>query len=373
MSISISYLRVLLALWVFSLHSGFYNDIVSFLHRPYQDDPDGAIAVVGFFTISGYLIHYILSYKYPSNSLGDFWHFFVSRFLRIYPLFFVVFLILLPFSGVYFTHLIFGLLIPFGIYEFFLSPVAPDKILSITSNYFGQTWTLGFDAVYYPLGFLVFKSKRFFYFLYTLLWVLFFAWWIFSKPQDWLSYFYFSFVHTLLCFLTGFLAFKINPPQKAFNKIFAFLSFITIVVLIYIPIYINEFLQDFISIIAFGIVVSELGKNRQSKYEKLLADFTFGFYLVHRPIITMLKTHILLEFILAFILALVFGLLIENKIIEPIRYKYINSTLHNHRQKISHITLPKLIYILTTAFILVASSYNIYILYTKYIKTSLHL
>ncbi len=361
MSLTISYLRFFLAFAVFDQHYGLYGYILRVFHINKILAPDGTLAVRGFLVISGYLIHYILSKKYPSNTLGDFWHFFVSRFLRIYPLFLVVFFcirVFIKFSIL--KSIFFGLLIPFGIYEFFQNPfVSVVNMDKLQPPAYAQAWTLSYDAVFYPLGFLFFKSRRFLIISSFLCILGFFVWWVFGDNSLWWPDFYLSFIPNLLAFISGFLAFKINSPSAQKHNILSLLSFLAILYTMYTPFFLSPFLQDIISIISFGILVSELGKNGQSKYEKPIADFTFAFYLIHYPVL-FINVPFGIKILISIALAIFFGLLIENKIIENLRYLYIKHVLQTQKASISHITIPKYTYTFSTLFLATAFFVNMY-------------
>ena len=120
--ISLGYLRVILAFTVMFIHYGIVKSTTMSTVSP------GAIAVVGFFTISGYLVYKILDGgRYGSASFKDFLIFVESRYLRIYPLYIFVgtfFLLVYFFLGqrYSFLHIFSWLsLIPVGYMTSFLT------------------------------------------------------------------------------------------------------------------------------------------------------------------------------------------------------------------------------------------------------------
>ncbi|MEM3846790.1 MAG: acyltransferase family protein [Candidatus Parvarchaeota archaeon] len=372
MKITISYLRVFLALTVFDVHSGiFVNYLLPFLAKyNISFAADGVLAVSGFFIISGYLVHYILSSKYPTKTLSDFFHFSISRYLRIWPLFFVILILLTPYTISHWHYSIsktiaYSTLIIAGLYFFLGFPLSSSArtIPFSTPHIYATPWTLCYDAVFYPLGFLFFKSKKFLYFAFFVFLLLFFVWWIYSPPQNgylpsfWKLNFYKSPIPNSLAFISGFLAFKINPPSRDFNKYLAIVSFIVILYTMYTPFFLSVYQQQLISIICFSILVSELGKNKQSRFEKPLADFTFAFYLIHYELLFLIKNHFEV-FCISFVLALVFGLLIENKIIEKLRYHYIKHILTPSTNKLSNTKFPKTIFYISGFMIIVSAIVN---------------
>src|SRR5438874_948988 len=83
-------LRLALALCIYFVHTGWLGGFAVF--------PDRFRAVYTFFIISGFYMAYILNKKYVGKK-SSYFLFISNRFLRIYPLYWVIFLLTIIFSG----------------------------------------------------------------------------------------------------------------------------------------------------------------------------------------------------------------------------------------------------------------------------------
>jgi len=163
--ITLGWLRILLALMVIDEHYGYFEGLFDWfvkkqgLSLHFSFVSDGDIAVTGFFIMSGFLVAEMLESKYPSNSAKDFLHFVASRYLRIYPLYLFVFSIYVLFiKGGEITWdkiALNALLIPYGFLDLFSKDHLFNHIILTPA------WTLSLDLVFYPIGYLFYKNRKF--------------------------------------------------------------------------------------------------------------------------------------------------------------------------------------------------------------------
>lgn len=100
----------------------------------------------------------------------------------------------------------------------------------------------------------------------------------------------------------------------------------------YIPFGLSVFAADLLAIITFSVIVSELAKNGQGRFESFLGSFTFSIYLLHQYVFHMLKHHTTIihkrttvAFLLDIILSTLVAIFIEEKIIEKRRHRWLSN------------------------------------------------
>ena len=155
----------------------------------------GLIAIILFFTLSGFLITFILAEKKYNNKDIDIKVFYKRRFLRVFPLYFSV--IILSF---FIFYLLFGeFYSPSALTLFFTLILAPN-----ISHAFGigwglspQIWTIGTEIQFYLLGPLVVKYFKNLLFITISLFLIL----------------------SILPHFTLFLINKINPNQELLNLV----------------------------------------------------------------------------------------------------------------------------------------------------------
>jgi peptidoglycan/LPS O-acetylase OafA/YrhL len=125
---------------------------------------DGARAVLLFYTISGFLISYVLHEKYGVDRNGT-RAFFRSRFLRIYPLWWAVLIFTILFdlwrgaSSLIPSNLIPAVLL-FGLDWIIPLRNFPDFDWTILPPGTSVAWTLGAEATFYLMAPLILRSNR---------------------------------------------------------------------------------------------------------------------------------------------------------------------------------------------------------------------
>lgn len=300
---TLAWLRVLLALMVLDLHYGFYRDLVAphivALLGPLAWLNDGAIAVFGFFILSGYLVADMLEKRYPLRGVGDFGHFLLGRIARIYPLYWLVlgvWLILrpqpLPAPGALLANI---LLFPYGLWAFFMDQQRTGPLFSYLALV--PAWTLALDLVFYPVGAVLVAGRR-----WLPLWLgiglalLLIAAWQAPAGVGKVAYaaWHFRFWTTagpnLLAFVLG-LAMRLwgkalpRPPWAVFTALLALMY------VAYLPWGLGNYGATLLSLAALLWLVHHLAGAGRGPYEALLGNATYAVYLVHVPVLLLLWAH----------------------------------------------------------------------------------
>lgn len=341
--ITLGWLRVVLAFMVIDLHYGIFREIFDHFATLENNTSrfyfcgDGNIAVSGFFIMSGYLVSEILRKKYPSNSRRDFFHFVASRYLRILPLYLFVLcgylLVMFSLGHRYNSSLVVfnAALLPYGLLDYFSSSLLYRHFLIIPA------WTLSLDLVSYPIGFILLKQRKYLIGTAVILLVYYVFVWIYSPTPSgtmsfnataswWHERFYTTIQPNMLAFVMGMLA---NLYFKD-RKLPAFALYAGIFLLLYVcylPLFIGYFGAQFIGMISLVLIASSLAKNGMSKYESLFGSFTFAIYLIHRPVLDILRPYIdqakVTTFFINIALAFIIAIFVEEKFVEFRRREWL--------------------------------------------------
>jgi len=300
---TLGWMRVALALMVVDLHYGFFREhIAPSLEAavgPLAWVNDGALAVFGFFSLSGYLVaDMIVTGRYPVRSAGDLVRFTLSRWARIYPLYWLVLvswlLIQPPVDWVSVAANV--LLWPYGLWSFFYDQArfGPlfDHLLLVPA------WTLALDLVLYPLGaVLVFGDRRW-------LWAciaLSLAWWAWAASlappgaglaaYSWWHFRYWTGAGSgVLAFALGLLL-RREAGSLPRIKGSGWLAAGLVLWCAYLPIGLGYFSAGLIATVALAWIVHLLAGNGRGPQEAALGNFTYALYLLHAPVIYWASAH----------------------------------------------------------------------------------
>lgn len=355
---TIGHIRVALALMVINLHYKIYENAFNSIIFPRISElkinlyfcGDGNIAVAGFFIISGYLVSEIFDKKYKTENYIDFLHFTTSRYARIFPLYLIV---LFTYTAIqFFIHhlidksfatpslkniILNATLLPYGIYDYFNinSPL-------FTHNIIGPAWTLCLDLVFYPLGFILLKEKKFLWATFLMLATFYAGFYIFKSDDlgtnncnpwgNWWHHSFYTLIEpNMLCFVSGMLA-NIYLKNKKIPKYIWYLSMISLFYVCYFPAlphYIGYFGAYAIGILSLMAIIGFAGNNGRSKYENELSNFTYSIYLVHIPTITLLSffahRFTIPSLCISIMLAYVISKYLEGRVIERKRRALLES------------------------------------------------
>ncbi|PMP93266.1 MAG: hypothetical protein C0170_00495, partial [Hydrogenobaculum sp.] len=330
---TLGWLRVLFALSVIDTHLGFYKHFFDRFLAPFFIDifkkpifyfvGDGHLAVYGFFMLSGYLVASI-SKKYQNPSFKALLHFTFTRYMRIYPLYLVLFAvfftILKPHANA--TYFFYNSLIPYGIIAFF----DKEKPLLFASLLIPQAWTLCYDVVFYPIGFVVSFYKKYFYPFFISFLILFliaiskkdipFA--LFSNANFFHLYFYSLIDFCFLAFIIGIFLYHMKSHIPKSKKLFIF-SMLLYIYICYLPFFLNPFLGYIFGLIALSYIIFYLGENGKGPIENFLGNFTYSLYLLHYPIYIYFVHNPYKVLFISLILAFLVAVSVEN-LFERIRH-----------------------------------------------------
>ncbi|MHB8422961.1 MAG: acyltransferase family protein [Leptospirales bacterium] len=343
--ITLGWVRVLLALMVIDEHYGYFEHLFDWLVKKegltlhFSFVSDGDLGVTGFFIMSGFLVAEILENKYPSNSWKDFLHFVSSRYLRIFPLYLFVFCIYLLFiaaKGASWEKIALNaFLLPYGFSDFFSTDHLFDHILLTPA------WTLSLDLVFYPIGYLFYKNRRFLLVSISAL-ILYFCFVWFISPSEsgtirynenswWNNQVYSTAEPGLFAFLSGMFS-RIFLKAVRIPVSLVTLSFLLLFYVCYIPYGISYFGSHFLGQASLLVIITAFARNGYSKEESFLGSLTYSTYLIHLPIFLVVSRIAPLEGISRLIplaITLVFSLivarLIEEELVERSRKKWLNS------------------------------------------------
>jgi peptidoglycan/LPS O-acetylase OafA/YrhL len=343
--VTLGWLRILLALMVIDEHYGYFEGLFDWFVKKqglsfhFSFVSDGDIAVTGFFMMSGFLVVEILENKYPSNSRKDFLHFVVSRYLRIYPLYLFVFFIYLLFiaeNGISWDKIALNiLLVPYGFFDFFSKDHLFNHIILTPA------WTLSLDLVFYPIGYLFFKNKKFLLISFSALLLYFsFIWFIapasnptvlYSEDSWWNDHVYSTIEPNLFAFLSGMLSRMYLKTVKISSSILG-LSFLVFIYACYIPYGVSYFGSHFMGQASLLVIITAFARNGYSKEESFLGSLTYSTYLIHLPVLLVVSriAHMegvtrLIPLTITLVLSLLVARFIEEDIVERSRKKWLAS------------------------------------------------
>jgi peptidoglycan/LPS O-acetylase OafA/YrhL len=285
---------------VLDLHYGFFRHLVQPTLQarwgPLAWVNDGAIAVFGFFSLSGYLVaEMVLSGRYRLASPRDLVRFVLSRWARLYPLYWLVLLVWVasqPWPGVWRLAGELALL-PYGIWSFFYDQqrYGPlfDHLLLVPS------WTLALDLVFYPIGALLVLRR----WSWLLAWLtLCLAAWVVAAwlaPADsgrcgysWWHFRYWTAAQpALFAFLLG-LALRKAAARIGRPKGSASLAIAVVLWCSYLPFGLGYFAAGLLATLALAWLVHLMAGQGRGKHEALLGNMSYAIYLIHIPVITWL-------------------------------------------------------------------------------------
>ncbi|MFO1322764.1 MAG: acyltransferase [Burkholderiales bacterium] len=290
-------LRFVLSLLVIDAHYGFVQPHVQLaaLGRFGIDGlayvGSGGIAVSGFFVISGYLIALVLDRKYDRGGRGAL-AFYVSRALRIYPLYWLVFAAYWlalsgpPMDASRLTGNL--LLIPYGIAGMAMDRNGPGLANLTETMLIGPSWTLCYDLVFYLLAPWLFMRKH------TSWWIAglslaYFAVFIAVAPPlppVWSQFFYETGPPYLFMFAAGALAYhyrrKLAWGPRAAAALAAALLWIT-----YVPVGLTNLAVNHLlaGLLFAPLVVILAARRAATRTDRVLGDLTYATYLVHLPLL----------------------------------------------------------------------------------------
>lgn len=295
--------RFLLSCMVLDQHLGFFRDWVLphylnfFGIQHFSPIGGGGVAVTGFFVLSGYLIAHVLQGRYASDGRPAVLRFYVSRFLRILPLYWLILLLmaltyaLLGLSGgtvqgfrlfQNLTLLGVGLQL-FGWGNHPLGGLGISQILLLP-----QVWTIGLDLLFYLVAPFILpypKLRRSLLLVGAVALVLYIPA-LPTVPQWFISFYGFGWVYWV-AFLAG-AEFRLNRWQ--FAPAWLLPAVLIIAMAAWLPLFLPPVLWQLATIPAFALLVGHLGVRRNTPpLDRFLGELTYAVYLLQLPILDALS------------------------------------------------------------------------------------
>ena len=348
---TLGWLRVLLALMVIDFHYGFfYGHVGPILIKqmgPLAWLHDGILAVFGFFILSGYLIADMVEERYPIKNGGDFGHFLLGRYARIYPLYWIVLTACIAAKAS--TQIEWGkvivnfLLFPYGFWSFFMNHKQFGELASHLT--LSPAWTLSLDLVFYPIGAVLVIARKFLPLCIgiCIAFVAFASW---MSPQGigniqynwWRVQFYTSIEPNLQAFLAGLLI-RLKGRSLPRPPFLAIIAFFVLLYTAYVPWGLGYSSVYFLYIAALTWLVHHLCGAGRGPYESFLGNWTYSIYLIHIPIETLtiylLREHLghleIASFLIDISLASLIAIFIETPL-EKLRYVWLKSLFSQKNQ-----------------------------------------
>ena len=314
----LGFFRLIMSLWVIDQHykwsiTTIQPFIVNRLGREnFAYIGLGHAAVMSFFVLSGYVITWVLQNKYPTDRLGI-KAFFVGRFLRIYPLYWVIL-----------TVVVIGFFLapgPAADYpqlkperiacDYMLLPYAFIGFFHFLNQYaYGMidvpAWTLPYDLLFYLIApWLVLRKKALLaVILYELAYLAAIATWGTNDFLPWHEGYLTTGHAAMLAFAVGALSYYYRDIRIPTPIIIAMVALQLYVV--FIPYGLtNYYLNHLLNIGASVILV--LAFKKRSKLDNLLGELTYSTYLLHVPLLRLFE-FISLPFYSVFALIATYGL-----------------------------------------------------------------
>ena len=289
--------RILFALSVLNYHSAAFFGIFFF---------NSALAVESFFIISGFYMSLIICEKYKGKN--SYISFLSSRFLRLYPSYFVVLLVIFiaslfisqvhtydPIS--YISTLLSSHMNIQYLYHLFIIIVN-----NLTLNYFTLTisqgfdllippaWTISMEILFYILApFIVKRNIKFIIILAIV--SLFIRLMIRTYAITFLVLRSHYFPSDLIFFLLGVIAYKIYVQIQVVNKyvfysIYLFLLFLTLFYTVVIQIYISQSIDTWVYIFILTLSIPFIFRYTKDWYlDRLIGEYSYLIYILHSFII----------------------------------------------------------------------------------------
>src|ERR1700722_5062097 len=160
-------LRAIAMLLVFTAHLGPGADIVGVGSIWTAPAALGAIGLILFFVLSGFLITYLLLAEQKDRKRIDIPRFYLRRILRIWPLYFIIVGIsqfLIPCTGLFGLDSIYSATAPnfrqASLYYLFFLPNLAFLTVSPVNPLLGYTWSIGAEEQFYLIWPLVLRLGR---------------------------------------------------------------------------------------------------------------------------------------------------------------------------------------------------------------------
>ena len=292
---SIQFLRGFAALAVVVHHTGGY---VKLYFKPTLFFGDyfslGFAGVDLFFVISGFIIHF--TSKNYLNNPSKLTEYLKKRFVRVYPIYWVITTVLFVSSWLITLILnknIFSIGYPYTLSAYIQTYTLFPLHFAINP----VTWTLSYELFFYLVFSLLIISKRLWVIPVAVLGISFFHLMV-DIPDGNLTYFNFFFSGYNFEFLLGFLVFQFYKSVKLPNLLSIFLLILSFGIIIYFGYSVSD-VDSLKRVLVFGlpsslilITLLNLEQNEAISFPKFfltLGDASYVLYLIHFPMMLLMN------------------------------------------------------------------------------------
>ena len=298
----LDYLRILSVILVILQHYKFFQGQNHNISK-YLIDATGNLGVSIFLLISGYIISHIIN-KY--NKIQDF---LIARFLRIYPLFFLAFIM---------YYILLNTNPDASFYNIFLQLILPIADFSQSYTLIGIEWSLRVEFLFYIILAILFYSNNLSIlkiFLLQIFNVIFlFLYHNYSKSNPYICL---TLANLNYVLIGSIIYLYFNDNCKKILNLTILITSIFITYLVFIKIYNNDFIIYFSGIIGLIIfllsfVFRDYFKN--FKIIKIFSDLTFPLYLFHQFFNNLIFKNNFYNIIVAILFSYLVHKMIEEKI-----------------------------------------------------------
>lgn len=292
-------LRFLLSCMVLDQHLGFFRDgvlphyLAFFGIRQFSPIGGGGVAVTGFFVLSGYLIAHVLLGRYASDGRPAVLRFYVSRFLRILPLYWLILLLMALLYGL--IGLSGGAVHGFRLFENLTLLGVGLQLFGWGGNPLGglgisqilllpQVWTIGLDLLFYLVApfVLPYPLLRRLLLLTGAVVLALYIPQLPTVPQWFISFYGFGWVYWV-AFLVGA---EFRLCQWKPLGVWVLSAAVVVVMAAWLPVFLPPVLWQLVTIPAFAVLVAYLGARRNiPPLDRFLGELTYAVYLLQLPIL----------------------------------------------------------------------------------------
>jgi len=257
----------------------------------------GKAGVDFFFVLSGFIIYYV--HSNDNFNMGELKRYFLKRFIRIYPIFWLISFGLLVsyivFSDISDRNNLFDIL--YLIKSFLLFPMDRPPLLSVS-------WTLAHEMFFYMVFVVFILNKRFGFFIFTLWGILVLYINLDGVKLEFPISFYLS-IYNIEFIFGVFIAYICKKKDTLYHQNL-YLYFGVLVFILnglnqdYNFIYVSNIVVTIIYGVAASVIIYSLSKFSSSKYNNKFNQFmtklggaSYVIYLVHLPLLSILHRIIL--------------------------------------------------------------------------------
>jgi len=254
----------------------------------------GRYGVVLFFIVSAYTLTMSLEYRKNNNEYKIYSKYFLRRFFRIAPLYYLILMycyLFLRYVGIensIVSDISFGNILA---HLLFIDQIFPKYINSIL----GVEWTISVEFAFYALlpfiAFWTYKKLGYLFFVSLILSILVMAFRKYYYVDGW--WLHYTILEWFYVFVGGIVLYKIDLSQKIIKNskylIFIILANIVIMSLVHLPF--QHYYMFFTLIIFFIYIKYCYQENLYNKIISFIGKISFSIYLIHYVVLRYFKEY----------------------------------------------------------------------------------